>query len=40
MKKDDLTTLYNYVFDKPYNHLDVDTVENQIYKNFNKLELN
>jgi hypothetical protein len=40
MKKDDLTTLYNYVFNEPYNHLDVDTVENQIYKNFNKLELN
>jgi hypothetical protein len=40
MKKDDLTTLYNYVFDVPYNHLDVDTVENKIYKNFNKLELN
>ena len=40
MKKDDLTTLYNYVFSEPYNHLDVDTVENQIYKNFNKLELN
>ena len=40
MKKDDLTTIYNYVYDAPYNHLDVDTVENKIYKNFNRLELN
>jgi hypothetical protein len=39
MNSDDALTLYNYVFDKNYNHLDVDTVTNTYYKNFNLLEL-
>jgi hypothetical protein len=39
LKKDDALTLYDYVFDKPYTHLDLDTTTNTIYKNFNKLEL-
>lgn len=39
MKKDDALQLYDYVFDKPYNHIDVDTVKNQYYKNFNQLLL-
>jgi GTPase SAR1 family protein len=39
MNSDDALTLYNYVFDKNYNHLDVDTVTNTYYKNFNMLEL-
>jgi GTPase SAR1 family protein len=39
MTSDDALTLYNYVFDKNYNHLDVDTVTNTYYKNFNMLEL-
>jgi len=40
LKKDDALKLYNYVFDKQYNHLDVDTAEGIYYKNFNKLEFN
>jgi GTPase SAR1 family protein len=39
MNSDDALTLYNYVFDANYNHLDVDTVTNTYYKNFNLLEL-
>ena len=39
MNSDDALTLYNYVFDANYNHLDVDTVTNTYYKCFNKLEL-
>jgi guanylate kinase len=38
MSKDDALTLFNYVFNENYNHLDVDTVSNIYYKNFNKLE--
>ena len=39
MKKDDALKLFNYVFDKPYEHLDVCTVANKYYKSFNPLEL-
>jgi hypothetical protein len=39
MKQDDSLTLFNYVFDEPYAHLDIDTVINAYYKNFNKLEI-
>ena len=39
MKSDDALKLFNYVFDAPYNHLDVDTVTNKYYKNFNELIL-
>ena len=39
MNSDDSMTLYNYCFDVNYNHLDVDTVTNTYYKNFNLLEL-
>ena len=39
LNKDDGLKLYNYVFDANYNHLDLDTVENIIYKNYNILEL-
>ena len=39
LNKDDGLKLYNYVFDENYNHLDLDTVENIIYKNYNILEL-
>ena len=38
MKKNDALQIYNYVFDKQYNHLDVDTKTNTYYKNFNILE--
>lgn len=37
LKKDDALKVYDYVFDKPYTHLDVDTTNNIMYKNFNKL---
>jgi len=40
MNKDDFQELYNYVFDAPYNHMDVDTSTMDIRKNFNKLEIN
>jgi GTPase SAR1 family protein len=36
MKKDEALQLFNYVFDEPYNHLDVNTIDNTYYKNFNK----
>ena len=31
--------LHDYVFDAPYNHLDIDTVNNKTFKNFNLLEI-
>ena len=37
--KEDALKLYNYIYDAPYTHLDLDTNDNKIYKNFNKLEL-
>jgi hypothetical protein len=37
MNKDDALKVFNYVFDKPYNHIDIDTVDNKYYKNFNKI---
>jgi hypothetical protein len=39
MNQDDALKLYDYIFDRPYTHLDVDTVSNIYYKNFNKLIL-
>ena len=30
---------YDYIYDKPYNHLDIDTVDGKFYKNFNLLEI-
>lgn len=39
MNKEDTLKLYNYVFDKLYSHLDIDTLNNNIYKNFNLLEI-
>ena len=30
--------LFNYIFDKPYMHLDIDTKTMKYYKNFNVLE--
>lgn len=37
--KNDMLALYNYVYDEPYTHLDYDTLNGNIYKNFNKLIL-
>lgn len=39
MNKNDALTLFNYVFDEPYTHLDIDTWTNTYYKNFNKLNI-
>jgi hypothetical protein len=39
MNKEDGNKVYDYVFDAPYNHLDIDTVEDKIYKNFNYLNI-
>ena len=37
LNKDDGLKLYNYIYDSDYAHLDIDTVQNIIYKNFNQL---
>lgn len=39
MKKEDAKKLFDYVFDEPYQHLDVDAFENKLYKNFNSLNI-
>lgn len=39
MKKDHAIELYNYIFDRAYNHLDIDIVSNIFYKNFNQLQI-
>jgi hypothetical protein len=39
MNQDDSLKLYDYVFDEPYTHLDVDTVTSRLYRNFNYLEI-
>lgn len=42
LNKQDTLTLYDYVFDEPYNHLDVQTNmgSNKYFKNWNLLEFN
>jgi hypothetical protein len=40
LDKTDTLQMYNYVFDKSYTHLDIDTLTNKIYKNFNELIIN
>jgi RecG-like helicase len=37
MKEDDARKVYDYVFGQEYSHLDVDTIENKLYRNFNPL---
>jgi hypothetical protein len=37
LNEQDTTDLMNYVFDKEYNHLDIDTNNNNLRKNFNLL---
>jgi len=39
LNQEDGLTLYEYVFNEPYNHLDIDTLTNELFKNFNKLQL-
>jgi hypothetical protein len=37
LNKDDALKIFNYVFNENYNHIDIDLVTNNYYKNFNKL---
>lgn len=37
MKEDDAKKIYDYVFGQEYSHLDIDTIENKLYRNFNPL---
>ena len=39
MSRNDLIKLYDYCFNRPYTHLDIDTKENKLYKNFNLLQI-
>ena len=39
MNNDDFQKLYNYVFDKEYNHLDYETNSQELRKNFNLLKI-
>lgn len=39
LNKDDGNKIYDYVFNAPYNHLDIDTVSDKLYKNFNYLSI-
>jgi hypothetical protein len=39
MNEEDAKKLYDYVFDVPYNHLDLDLFEEKIYKNGNLLNV-
>ena len=39
MDKVKVLQLYNYIFNVPYAHLDIDTLNNKIYKNFNLLNI-
>jgi molybdopterin converting factor small subunit len=39
MNDEDAKKLYHYVFDVPYNHLDLDLFEEKIYKNGNLLDI-
>jgi hypothetical protein len=40
IKKEFWNQLHDYVFDAPYNHLDIDTKTGDLYKNFNILKIN
>lgn len=39
MKEEDGKKIFDYVFNEPYQHLDIDAFENKIYKNFNLLNI-
>ena len=39
LNQEDGLTLYEYVFDAAYHHLDIDTLTNDLFKNFNKLQI-
>ena len=37
--KNDNLIIYNYIYDTQYNHLDIDTILNKVYRNFNSLSI-
>lgn len=37
MKEDDAKKIYDYIFGQEYSHLDIDTIENKLYRNYNPL---
>lgn len=39
MKDSDAKELLEYVFEKEYSHLDIDTIESKLFRNFNLLEI-
>jgi hypothetical protein len=39
MKRDDAQKIYDYIFDAPYQHLDVDCFDTKFYKNHNYLSI-
>jgi hypothetical protein len=39
LNKDDSLKLFDYIFNEPYTHLDIDLTNNKCYKNFNELKL-
>jgi ABC-type dipeptide/oligopeptide/nickel transport system ATPase component len=39
MNRENASRLYDYVFDKNYQHLDIDTVEGKLFKNFHELQI-
>lgn len=39
IKEDDAKKIFDYVFNEPYQHLDVDAFEDKFYKNFNLLDI-
>jgi hypothetical protein len=39
MKRDDALELFNYLFDKPYQHLTIDTRTNELRKNFKLIDI-
>lgn len=39
MKAEDALTLFNFTFQKDYDHLDIDTWKNKYYRNFNELDI-
>tara|TARA_R110000851_G_scaffold38124_2_gene98022 strand:+ start:574 stop:1299 length:726 start_codon:yes stop_codon:yes gene_type:complete len=39
MNKDDFIKLTKYVYDKPFNHLDLDTMSMELRKNYNLLQI-
>jgi len=39
LDKKNILQFYDYIYDEPYNHMDIDTVDGKLYKNFNLLSI-